>query len=423
MTQYKQLNQTELATLHQQLQQAYAEVQAQGLSLDMTRGKPNSEQLDLSNNLLRLPGNSYTASDGTDCRNYGGLDGLPEMKALFADMLGTAPGQVIVGGNSSLTMMYDAIARACLFGVDENSAPWDASSSKFLCPSPGYDRHFGITETLGFELITVSMTDDGPEMDQVEALVANDPSIKGIWCVPKYSNPTGVTYSDAVVQRLSSMKTAADDFRVMWDNAYAEHHIDGALDTVLNIIDTCAAAGNPDRAYVFASTSKISMASAGVAAFASSADNVTYAKKYIAAQSIGPDKINQLRHIALFGDLAGLRAHMNHHAALLKPRFDAVQTVLHQELKGLGIAEWTDPKGGYFTSLDMALGSAKRAIALCTDAGVKLTEAGATFPYGQDPDDSNIRIAPSFPSVADIESAMHVFSLCLKLSALEALTA
>ena len=423
MTKYAQLNPAEFVTLHTQLQQAYNDIKAKGLLLDMTRGKPNSGQLDLANDLLSLPGDNYTASDGTDCRNYGGLDGLPEMKALFADMLETAPSQIIVGGNSSLTMMYDAVSRACLFGVDKNTAPWDASNSKFLCPSPGYDRHFGITETLGFELITVSMNDDGPDMDQVEALVADDPSVKGIWCVPKYSNPTGVTYSDTVVQRLSNMQTAADDFRIMWDNAYAEHHIDGALECVLNIIDTCAAAGNPDRAYVFASTSKISMASAGVAAFASSPNNVAHAKKYIAAQSIGPDKINQLRHVAFFGDLTGLRAHMNRHAALLKPRFEAVQTVLHQELNGLGIAEWTDPKGGYFTSLDMTVGSAKRAIALCADAGVKLTEAGATFPYGQDPNDCNIRIAPSFPSVADIESAMQVFTLCLKISALEELTA
>lgn len=412
------LSDSEKSSLIAELTAEYEAIVAQGLSLDMTRGKPGNAQLDLADDLLRLPGESHTANDGQDCRNYGGLDGLPEMKALFEQMMDAPATQIIVGGNSSLTMMHDAIVRACLYGVTENEAPWQASNCKFLCPSPGYDRHFAITETLGFELIVIDMNDDGPNMDQVEALVADDASIKGIWCVPKYSNPTGATYSDEVVMRLASMKTAASDFRIMWDNAYGEHYFDGELDSLKNILEACEQAGNPNRAYVFASTSKISYASAGVAAFASSPANVAWAKKHIAIQSIGPDKINQLRHLALFKDYTGLQAHMDQHAKQLKPRFAKVEDVLSTELDGWNVAEWTKPKGGYFTSLDLKAGSAKKVIERCAKAGVILTSAGATYPYGKDPHDANIRIAPSFPSVEEIEAAMKVFALCVKLEAL-----
>ncbi len=417
MTSYTQLSDADKARLKTELEQQYAGFAEQNLNLDMTRGKPSPEQLDLANGMLTH--DEYRDAAGTDCRNYGGLDGLPSMKALFAEILETSVDNIIVGGNSSLTLMFDTVARARLFGVSETEEPW--RDSKFLCPSPGYDRHFTVTQTLGLKSVLVDMTDQGPDMDQVEALVAEDPSIKGIWCVPKYSNPTGITYSDEVVNRLASMNTAAPDFRIMWDNAYAEHHFSGDLDSVKEIIAACEAAGNPDRAYVFASTSKISFAGSGVAAFASSPANVTFAKKIIGAQSIGPDKVNQLRHIQLFPDLAALRAHMNRHAELLGPKFALVDRILSEELDGTDTATWTKPTGGYFTSLDLNHASAKRAVELCANIGVKLTAAGATFPYGKDPQDRNIRIAPSFPGLGDIESAMRVFALCIKLATLEAL--
>jgi len=419
MTTYSELSSAERQQLNSELTQQFEQYTAQGLNLDMTRGKPSPEQLDLANSMLNMDG--FKDSAGTDCRNYGGLDGLPEMKALFAEILEIPGDNIIVGGNSSLTLMFDTLARACLFGVSEMDMPWAAQSPRFLCPSPGYDRHFTASQTLGLESILINMRDDGPDMDQIEALVAEDESIKGIWCVPKYSNPTGITYSDEVVERLASMKTAAPDFRIMWDNAYAEHHIDGDLDSIKEIIAACAAAGHPNRAYVFASTSKISFAGSGVAAFASSPENVAYAKKIIGAQSIGPDKVNQLRHIKLFPNLAALREHMKQHAALLGPKFQLVDQILTQELSEAGIASWTQPRGGYFTSLDMSHGSAKRAIELSAKLGVKLTGAGAPFPYGLDPNDANIRIAPSFPGLEDIKLAMQVFTLCVKLSALEAI--
>ncbi len=418
MTAYTQLSDSEKNQLLSELRQQYDTFAAQQLNLDMTRGKPSTAQLDLANNLLTL--DTFKDAAGTDCRNYGGLDGLPAMKALFAEIIETASENVIIGGNSSLTLMFDTLARACLFGVSESATPWQGQTAKFLCPSPGYDRHFTVSQTLGLESVLVNMTDDGPDMDQVEALVAEDASIKGIWCVPKYSNPTGITYSDEVVDRLASMKTAADDFRIMWDNAYAEHHFSGELDTVKEILAACATAGNPDRAYVFASTSKMSFAGSGVSAFASSPDNVVYAKKIIGAQSIGPDKVNQLRHLTLFPDLATLRQHMHKHAALLGPKFERVQQVLNEELAEADIARWTKPHGGYFTSLDLNTGSAKRTIELSAKLGVKLTAAGAPFPYGNDPQDCNIRIAPSFPELKDIETAMRVLCLCAKLATLEA---
>ena len=418
MTAYQALSASEKSSIKAELEQQYQSFAKQNLKLDMTRGKPSSKQLDLSNALLKI--DHYQDSDNTDCRNYGGLDGLPKMKALFAAILDTSPGNIIVGGSSSLTLMFDTLSRACLFGVSENAAPWHGQSAKFLCPSPGYDRHFTVSQTLGLESVLVDMTDTGPDMDQVEALVANDASIKGIWCVPKYSNPTGISYSDETVDRLANMQTAADDFRIMWDNAYAEHVFSGELDAVKDIIAACDKATKPERPYVFVSTSKMSFAGSGVSAFASSPANVAYAKKFLGAQSIGPDKMNQLRQLELLPDLASVRAHMQKHAALLAPKFELVEQILHEELADTDIASWTQPKGGYFTSLDLKLGSAKRAIALCSDIGVKLTAAGAPFPYGVDPKDCNIRIAPSFPTLSEIETAMRVFTLCLKLVALQA---
>lgn len=417
MTTYQALTASEKSSLKTELEQQYQAFAQRNLNLDMTRGKPSPAQLDLSNALMQI--DHYQSSGNTDCRNYGGLDGLPEMKALFAEILDISATNIIVGGSSSLTLMFDTLARACLFGVNERSTAWHGQSTKFLCPSPGYDRHFTVSQTLGLESVLVDMTNSGPDMDQIEALVANDASIKGIWCVPKYSNPTGITYSDETVDRLANMQTAADDFRIMWDNAYAEHVFSGELDAVKDIIAACDAAGNPDRPYVFASTSKMSFAGSGISAFASSPANVGYAKKFIGAQSIGPDKMNQLRHLELLPDLASVRAHMKKHAALLAPKFEKVQQILQAELADADIATWTQPKGGYFTSLDLKQGSAKRVIALCADIGVKLTAAGAPFPNGQDPKDCNIRIAPTFPTLDEIETAMQTLTLCLKIAALE----
>ncbi len=418
MTAYTKLSDTEKEQLLTELRQPYDAFAAQQLNLDMTRGKPSTQQLDLANDLLTMDG--FTDSAGTDCRNYGGLDGLPAMKALFSEIIEAPAENIIVGGNSSLTLMYDTLARASLFGVSEEASPWHGQAIKFLCPSPGYDRHFTVSQSLGFESVHVEMTDSGPDMDPLETLVAQDASIKGIWCVPKYSNPTGIRYTDEVVDRLASMKTAADDFRIMWDNAYAEHYFRGELDSVKEILAACATAANPDRAYVFASTSKMSFAGSGVSAFASSANNVSFAKKYISAQSIGPDKVNQLRHLALFPDLTILRDHMRKHAVLLGPKFARVDQILHEELAEIDIARWTKPRGGYFTSLDLNTGSAKRTIELSAKLGVKLTAAGAPFPNGVDPQDCNIRIAPSFPELADIETAIRVLCLCAKLATLEA---
>lgn len=418
---------------YEEIRAAYEGLKARGLALDMTRGKPSPEQLDLANALLALPGEGGDAYrvDGVDARNYGGLDGLPAMKGLFGDILGVAPQNVIVGGNSSLAMMYDAVARACLFGVVDEGGDllpaWQGAVRKFICPSPGYDRHFAITEQLGFELLAVEMGEGGPDMAEVEALVADDVAVKGIWCVPKYSNPTGVCYDEETVRRLAEMRCAAGDFRIFWDNAYAEHHFDdGGLSAPLaNIAEACAKAGNANRVLQFASTSKISHAGSGVAAFAASEANVADAKRRLGVQTIGPDKVNQLRHLRLFGGrggdlLVGLRAHMKQHARLLKPKFDAVQEILTRELGGYGeVARWSVPRGGYFVSLDTADGLATRAVELAEQIGVKLTAAGAPFPYGVDPRDCNIRIAPSFPPLAEVEQAAEAVAVCVKLAAAE----
>jgi len=394
----------------------YELFKAQGLNLDITRGKPSAAQLDLSNALLIQPGDHFS-DNGTDARNYGGLDGLPKMKALFAAILEVAPVNVIVGGNSSLNMMYDTLARACQFGVAGGNGPWNQSAGrKFLCPVPGYDRHFMVTAHLGFELVSVDMRDDGPDMDQVEALAAADNDIKGIWIVPRYSNPTGSTISEDKARRLATM-AASPDFRIMWDNAYAEHHLTDEVAPLANIMTLCEQAGNPNRVIEFASTSKITHPGSGVAALAAATENITDIKNHLSVQTIGPDKVNQLRHLVLFPDLPALRAHMKRHSALIKPKFDLVEEILQRELGNSGIARWTKPTGGYFVSLDIADGLAREVVRLAADAGVKLTSAGAPFPHGNDPRDRNIRIAPTFPTEQELATATEVLTCCVKLAA------
>jgi DNA-binding transcriptional MocR family regulator len=401
----------------------YAAIKEKGLKLDMTRGKPSNEQLDLANGLLTALGaGDYKAADGTDTRNYGGLDGLPEMKAIFAELLETTPANVIVGGASSLTMMHDAVVRGLLHGVPDGAGPWSQSKIKFLCPSPGYDRHFAICQHHGIEMITIDIDSNGPDMATVEKLVASDASIKGMWCVPKYSNPTGETYSAAVVERLAGMKTAAPDFRLFWDNAYAVHDLYPETEPLLDILAASREAGHADRPLVFASTSKISFAGAGVGAMAASPANIADAKRHLTVQTIGPDKVNQLRHVAFYKDFAGLRAHMARHAELLRPKFEAVGQIFEREL-GSSIASWTKPRGGYFISLDTLDGCASRVVSLANGAGVKLTAAGATFPYGRDPRDRNIRIAPSLPPLDQIRVAMEVVSVCVALASVQKLSA
>jgi DNA-binding transcriptional MocR family regulator len=424
VTSFTPKNAKEVVENLSQYEASYAAVKQQGLKLDMTRGKPSNEQLDLANELMTaLSVSDYKAADGTDTRNYGGLDGLPEMKAIFAELLETTPANAIVGGASSLTMMHDAVVRALLHGVPDGAGPWSQSKIKFLCPAPGYDRHFAICQHHGIEMIPVELDENGPDMAAVEKLVAADPSIKGMWCVPKYSNPTGETYAADVVARLAAMKTAAPDFRLFWDNAYAVHDLEATTDPLVEIIAACAKAGNPNRPIEFASTSKISFAGAGVAVMASSPANVADAKKHLAIQSIGPDKVNQLRHVRFFKDAAGVRAHMQKHAALLRPKFAAVASVFERELGGSGLAAWTKPRGGYFVSLDTLDGCASDVVKLADEAGVKLTPAGATFPLGKDPRNRNIRVAPSLPPASQVETAMQVVTLCVKLASARKLKA
>jgi aspartate/methionine/tyrosine aminotransferase len=411
-------SQEQLSQRAHELQEKYEQACQAGLQLDMTRGKPAPEQLDLADALLSLPGSGQFSDDsGTDCRNYGGLDGLPAMKQLFAEVLACNAEDVIVGGSSSLTMMHDAIARAVLFGVPGGDQPWGRQGTvRFLCPAPGYDRHFEITGHLGFELVNVDLTDDGPDMDRVEAL-ASDPAVKGIWCVPRYSNPTGITYSEEVARRLAHM-AAAPDFRIIWDNAYAEHHLSDVRQEVPDILSACRDAGHPDRALLFTSTSKMTHAGAGVSAMASSPANVADARRHLAVQTIGPDKLNQLRHLRFFKDLAGLRAHMTNIAKILKPKFDLVQEILERDLGGKGIATWSNPNGGYFVSVNTPDDCARTIIDLAEKAGVKLTPAGAPFAYGLDPNNRVIRLAPSFPPLEDVREAMNIFTLCVELAAI-----
>jgi DNA-binding transcriptional MocR family regulator len=405
----------------QELRTRYQEFQARKITLDMTRGKPCPEQLDLAEGLLDcLSRKDVKAQDGSDCRNYGGLDGLPEAKALFAEYMGVAPDEIIIGGNSSLSLMHDAMTWFWAFGTHPGSTPWCRQAPvKFLCPSPGYDRHFAICEHLGIEMIPVRLNGNGPDLDAVEALASADPGIKGIWCVPKYSNPTGEVYSEDVVRRLARMPTQAADFRIFWDNAYAYHHLGDGPARLADILQACRKAGRPDRAILFGSTSKISFAGSGLAFMAGSQANMAWARSHLGFQTIGPDKLNQLRHMAFFKNMAGIERHMHRHASILKPKFDAVQEVLGRELAGKGIAEWTRPTGGYFISIDTRDGCARRVVQLAAEAGVKLTPAGSTYPQRRDPCDRNIRIAPSFPSTADIRTAMEVLAVSLELAVLE----
>jgi len=411
------LSPDELAEQAGKAEQHYQDLSRRNLQLDMTRGKPSPEQLDLSNEMLTIvDGDSCKGEDGTDYRNYGIGTGIPEAKALFAEFMDVSPEEIIIGGNASLTMMYDAFVGGLLFGMPGGRGSWrDEGSLKFICPVPGYDRHFAICERLGLEMIAVDMGEHGPDMDAVEKLVATDASIKGIWCVPKYSNPTGATYSDEVVDRLASMKTAAADFRVFWDNAYTVHHLGDGPAKVKNILDACKAAGNPDRPLMFGSTSKVTHAGSGVAMMAGSVANIKDAADKLSYATIGPDKINQLRHVRFFGDLKGLLAHMEKQAASVGPKFLAVDAALEKNLGSKGLATWTKPKGGYFVSVDVLDGCAAEIVALAGKAGVKLTPAGATYPYGKDPHDRNIRLAPTMPSVYEIEQAMEVFCACVEV--------
>ncbi len=401
--------------------EALAQYRAKGLVLDLSRGKPCGEQLDLSLKMLDLA--VWQDKNGTDCRNYGGLYGLDRMRTFWSEVTGLPFENVIAGGNSSLNMMYDALSRAMLFGMADSPRPWCKEERiRFLCPAPGYDRHFRITEQFGFELITIPMHEDGPDMDAVEEAV-KDPCVKGIWCVPKYANPTGITYSDEVVRRLARMETAAPDFVIMWDNAYAVHDFVEEGDRLLDIFAEARACGNEERILYFSSTSKITFPGAGVAMMAAGNRNLAHMAPALGAQSIGPDKLNHLRHLFFLPDPEALSEHMKRHAALIEPRFRLLLDALDGELKDTGIATWTEPKGGYFISLDVLPGTAKRVYELCRESGVALTPAGATFPYGKDPQDRNLRLAPTFCSLEDLEPAAHILCCAVKVAALEKLLA
>ncbi len=423
MSSMKDLNKNELIAVKNELQAKYDEYKAKNLSLNMARGIPSNEQLELSMGLLDAVNSStdLTGINGADYRNYGILDGIPEAKQLFADLFNVTTDQIIVGGNSSLTLMFDTISSAMAHGL-LGSTPWASLPEvKFLCPVPGYDRHFGITEYFGIKLIPVEMNEDGPDMDFIENAVANDDSIKGIWCVPKYSNPSGITYSDDVVRRFAALKPAAKDFRIFWDNAYCIHHLFNDDVKLLDILAECEKAGNPNMVYMYFSTSKITFPGAGMSGMASSKENIIAIKKRMIVQSIGPDKINQLRHMKFFKNLDGLLEQMKKHADVIRPKFEAVQKTLAEEFGDSGVAIWSNPNGGYFVSFNVMEGCAKRTVQLCKEAGVILTDAGATYPYGNDPKDSNIRIAPTSPSVEELTVAMRVLAVSAKLAAAEKL--
>ncbi|MDY2700161.1 MAG: aminotransferase [Lachnospiraceae bacterium] len=422
MRAYKELSENELLALKEDLNKQYEEAKAKGLKLDMSRGKPAPSQLDMEMDFLDVIDSKslLKTESGTDCRNYGLLDGIPEAKKLMADMIGVSAENVIVCGNASLNIMYDTVARSMIFGV-LGSTPWcKLDKVKFLCPVPGYDRHFAITEQFGIEMINIPMTKDGPDMDLVEKYVNEDPTVKGIWCVPKYSNPQGYTYSDETVKRFANLRPAAEDFRIFWDNAYVIHELyEDRSDELLEILAECTKAGNPDMVYEFCSTSKVTFPGAGISAVASSKANLDFMKKTMTIQTIGYDKINQLRHVRYFKNIDGMKEHMKKHAQVMRPKFEAVLRVLERELEGLGIGTWTEPKGGYFISFDAMEGCAKAIVEKCKEAGVVLTGAGATYPYKKDPKDSNIRLAPTFPSSEELAMATDLFVLCVKLVSVE----
>lgn len=423
MTAFKNMSKEALAETKKNLQAEYDAYKAKNLSLNMARGIPSKAQLELSMGLLDSVNSStdLTGINGADYRNYGILDGIPEAKQLFADLFNVSTDQIIVGGNSSLTLMFDTISSAMAHGL-LGSTPWASLPEvKFLCPVPGYDRHFGITEYFGIQMIPVEMDENGPDMDFIENAVANDPYIKGIWCVPKYSNPAGITYSDEVVRRFANLKPAAKDFRIFWDNAYCIHHLFHEDVQLLDILDECQKAGNPNMVYMYFSTSKITFPGAGLAGMASSKENIDAIKKRMIVQSIGPDKINQLRHMKFLKNLDGLLEQMKKHADIIRPKFEAVDKTLTEGFGDSGIATWSKPNGGYFVSLNVEEGCAKRTVQLCKEAGVTLTNAGATYPYGKDPKDSNIRIAPTSPTVEELTEAMKILTVSAKLAAVEKL--
>lgn len=426
MTNYSSASNEELLAELEELRCQYARYKADIIRLDMTRGKPSADQLKLSEKMLGIiqSNEDCFAENGLDCRNYGLLDGIPEAKKLFADVLDVRPEQVILGGNSSLNMMFDTVGRAFCFGNLGSERPWSQEEKvKFLCPAPGYDRHFAICQQFNIQMLTVPMREDGPDMDMIEKLVAEDAAIKGIWCVPKYSNPTGTVYSDEVVRRFANLKPKAPDFRIFWDNAYAVHDLYDERPQILNILDECEKAGNPDMVYMFSSTSKITYPGSGVAMMAASVNNIEHIKKQIGVQTIGPDKLNQLRHVRMFRNKEMLMEQMKKHAEILRPKFETVLRILERDLGGKGVAEWSKPLGGYFVSVNAMPGCAKRIYHLCDEAGVSLTMVGATFPYGNDPEDSNIRLAPSFPPVSELEIAMERFTVCVRIAGIEKILA
>lgn len=424
MKKYQEMTKEELLALKEELDKQFEDVKAKGLSLDMSRGKPGAEQLDISMGMMDVLNSStdLKCETGVDCRNYGILDGIPEAKRLIGEMAEVNPDEIIIYGNSSLNVMYDTVARSYIHGVCGNT-PWrKLDKVKFLCPVPGYDRHFKITESFGIEMINIPMSPDGPDMDMVEKYVSEDPTVKGIWCVPKYSNPQGYTYSRETVARFARLKPAAPDFRIYWDNAYCVHHLyDTNQDFLVEILGECAKAGNPDIVYKFCSTSKISFPGSGIACVAASKNNLKDFLSTMTTQTIGHDKLNQLRHVRYFKDMDGIRQHMRKHAMIIRPKFETVLDTLERELEGLGIGTWTKPHGGYFIAFDSMDGCAKAIVAKAKEAGVVMTGAGATYPYGKDPRDTNIRIAPTFPSAEDLKSAVEVFVLCVKLVSVEKL--
>ena len=419
---YEELSKEELLQLKSELEAQFDEVKAKNLKLDMSRGKPSTEQLNLSMDMMDVlkSDSDLVCEEGVDCRNYGVLDGIAEAKQLLADMMEVPKDNIVIFGNSSLNVMYDTIARSMTHGV-MGSTPWaKLDKIKFLCPVPGYDRHFAITEYFGIEMINVPMTPTGPDMDMVEELVSTDPAIKGIWCVPKYSNPQGITYSDETVHRFAKLNPAAEDFRIFWDNAYCVHHLyEDKQDYLIEILMECKKAGNPDMVYKFSSTSKISFPGSGIAAMAASDANLEDIRSTMRVQTIGHDKVNQLRHVRFFGDIHGIVEHMKKHADILRPKFETVLEVLERELGGLEIGSWIAPRGGYFISFDALDGCAKAIVAKAKEAGVVMTGAGATFPYGKDPHDSNIRIAPSYPTPEELAVAAEVFVLSVKLASVD----